>query len=77
MCLIPLQKKITNWVDTLCVPQNVNIYGVVRSWTKKVESFCYVQTNIDDVEWERGFVRTYPSGTNLNLKVGLVPEETT
>ena len=31
------------------VPQNVDIYGFVKSRTKKVESFRQVQTNIDDV----------------------------
>ena len=74
---ICIRNKITNWVDTMCVPQNVDIYGFVKSRTKKVESFCYIQTNIDDVVWERGIVRTYSIGTNLTLKVGSVPMETT
>ena len=36
--------------DTMFFPQNVNIYGFVKSQTKKVESFRQVQTHIDDVE---------------------------
>ena len=30
-------------------------YGFVKSLTKKVESLCQVQTNIDDVVRERGY----------------------
>ena len=32
--------EMINLVDTMCVPQNVDIYGLVKSRTKKVESFC-------------------------------------
>ena len=52
---ICIRNKITNWVDASCVPQIVDIYGFVKSQTKKVESFCQVQTNIDGVVWERGY----------------------
>ena len=35
-----IHDKVTNWVNTMCVPQNVDIYGFVKSWRKKVKSFC-------------------------------------
>ena len=43
-----------------------------------MESFCQVQTNIDDVLRERGdIVGIYSFGTYLTLKARLVSEETT
>ena len=37
------------WEEQLVDPSfDYNIYGFVKSRTKKLESFCQVQTNIDD-----------------------------
>ena len=47
---------------------------VCKISNQKVEYFCQVQTNIDDVG---GIVGTYSSGVKTILKVGITPIETT
>ena len=66
-----------------------DIYGFVKSRTKKVECFCKVQKNTDEVGGKREYftVNTiwsigetgdiYSSRVRLTLKVGLKPMEST
>ena len=59
-----VKKVPKEYVPTM--PKRLHFFG---SWLYK--------TNIDDLVWERVIVGTYSIGTNLTLKVGLVPMETT
>ena len=53
-------------------PQEIN-----KSRTKKVECFCKVQSNINDIGGKRGTIRIYSSGVKMTLKVGSTPMEIT